>query len=376
MVDKKTRRAILSLITFTVLLYAAVTNVSEVLGILIKVWGVVKPICIGLIIAFVLNVPMRFFEKLIGKMFKKSKKKPPVRIVYLVSLILAVLSIMIVVSLALTIAVPEIVEASVSTYEQIKIKLPELLVFLEKYNIDTTRLNTWVSTFDESFLVEKVTMGAGELFASIISVATATVSGFLSFLFALVISMYVLVSKDTVIRRAKKLMYSFVKKEIVDKVCYVGDLSSKIFSQYLSGQCIEACILGVLITITFLIFRIPYAGVIGIMTGLSAFIPYVGAFAACFIGAFLILLVSPMQALISIIIFCVVQFIETQFIYPHVVGSSVGLSPLLTLVAALVGGNLMGIFGIVFFIPLTAVVFTLVKEYANKRLEQKRININ
>ena len=374
--DKKTRRAILSLITFTVLLYAAVTNVSEVLGILIKVWGVVKPICIGLIIAFVLNVPMRFFEKLIGKMFKKSKKKPPVRIVYLVSLILAVLSIMIVVSLALTIAVPEIVEASVSTYEQIKIKLPELLVFLEKYNIDTTRLTTWVSTFDVSGLVEKVTMGAGELFASIISVATATVSGFLSFLFALVISMYVLVSKDTVIRRAKKLMYSFVKKEIVDKVCYVGDLSSKIFSQYLSGQCIEACILGVLITFTFLIFRIPYAGVIGIMTGLSAFIPYVGAFAACFIGAFLILLVSPMQALISIIVFCVVQFIETQFIYPHVVGNSVGLSPLLTLVAALVGGNLMGIFGIVFFIPLTAVAFTLVKDYSNKKLEEKKIDIN
>ena len=130
---------------------------------------------------------------------------------------------------------------------------------------------------------------------------------------------------------------------------------------------VSAICMGVLIFISFSIFRIPYAILIAVLTGVLSFIPYIGAFCACFIGALLVLMVNPLQALLSIIVYQVVQFIENQFIYPHVVGGSVGLAPLWTLVAVLIGGNLFGVLGMVFFIPLVAVLYQLVKEYTNKK---------
>ncbi len=373
--DKKQKRLIVSLITYSIILFAVVTNFRTVINVLLTLWDVVKPVIIGLIIAFVLNVPMRGFEKLFDIVFKNAKRKPPTRIVYVFSLLLAIVSILLVLSIALIVAVPEIINSSVSIYELLEEKIPELLKYLEKHGIDTTSITKWLSTLDYGSLIEKITSGAGEFLYVVIDAALDTVSELVGFLFAFVIALYVLMSKDTVIRRSKKIMYSLIKKEHADEAVRVCTMTNKLFSQYLTGQCIEACILGALITVSFMIFGLPYAGVIGIMTGISAFIPYIGAFVAGFLGAFLILLIDPMQAVIALIVIVVVQFIETQFIYPHVVGGSVGLSPLLTLVAALVGGNLMGLFGIVFFIPLTAVVFNLIKEKTDKHLEDKNIKI-
>lgn len=373
--DKKLVRQIMMIIVFAVLLFAMVTNFLTVVGIIVSIGKLILPIVIGLLMAFVLNVPMKGYEKLIERIFKKAKKKPSRKLTCFVSLLLTILSIVVVLALVATIAVPEIVDSGKSIYELLKQKIPDLLTFLEKYNVDTSRATEWLKTLDVNSLIGKITSGAGEVITSVFNIATATVSGVVSVVFAIVIALYVLLSKDTVSRQTKKILYAVTKKEFADKLIEIAAFTNKIFSQYLSGQCIEACILGLLITIAFSIFRLPYAGVIGIMTGLSAFIPYVGAFAACFVGAFLILLISPMKALLSIIIFCVIQFIETQFIYPHVVGGSVGLSPLLTLLAALVGGKLMGLFGIIFFIPLTAVLYKLVKDYINSRLDKKKIKI-
>ena len=170
-------------------------------------------------------------------------------------------------------------------------------------------------------------------------------------------------------------MYSFLKTETTEKLCEVGALSVETYSKFLSGQTIEAVILGVLIFIFFSIFRLPYAALIAFLTSFFAFVPYVGAFASCAIGAFLILLDSPEKVITCVIVYLVVQFVENQFIYPHVVGSSVGLSPLWTLVAAIIGGNPFGIVGIIFFIPFTAVVYTVFKRYANNKLDEKSIDI-
>ena len=373
--DKKTMKSIAALIVFGILFYALVMHFSSVVGFVIGLGVVLLPIVIGLVIAFVLNVPMRAFERLIWWMFRKSKKKPHVKLVYIVSLLLTLICISLVITLVVTLAVPEIIDSGKSIYELLKQKIPQLLAFLEKHDIDTSKISSIIKDVDLASLIDKVGSGARDVISYVFKFATATVSGVASVVFAIVISLYVLISKDTVKRHTKKLLYSTAKKGFADKVCEIAALSDRIFSQYLSGQCIEACILGLLITISFSIFRLPYAAIIGIMTGISAFIPYVGAFIACFIGAFLILLISPMQAFISIVIFCVIQFIETQFIYPHVVGSSVGLSPLLTLLAALVGGILMGLFGIIFFIPLTAVLYTLIRGWVNSTLEKKKISI-
>ncbi len=372
--DKKLKHTIMMLIAFAIVLFAVVTRLSTVWRFIIGIAKLILPIIIGLVIAFVLNVPMRGFEKMFYRLFPKTRKWPK-RIIYIICLVLTLICLCLVLTLVATLAVPEIVDSVKSIYNILKDKIPDLVKFLEKNDIDATSVSSWFSSIDINSLIDRIGSGAETVIVSVISFASDTVAGVASVIFALVISIYVLVSKDTVSRQAKKLLYTFTKKRIADRVCDVADLSNKIFSQYLSGQCIEACILGLLITISFAVFRLPYAGLIGILTGISAFIPYVGAFAACFVGAFLILLVSPMQALISIIIFCVIQFVETQFIYPHVVGGSVGLSPLLTLLAALVGGNVMGLFGIIFFIPLTAVIYTLLREYVNKKLAEKRIKI-
>ncbi len=372
--DRKMMRSIMILIAFAIALFVGVTKIRAILELVITIGKLVLPILIGLIIAFVLNVPMKAFERLLYRLFPKSRKLSK-RVVYIICLVLTLICVCLVLTLAATLAIPEIVESVKSIYTILKDKIPELVKFLENHDIDATSVSAWFSSIDINSLIDKIGSGAETIFGSVIVFASNTVAGVASVIFALVISLYVLVSKDVVSRQSKKLLYTFAKKEVSDKVCDVANLSNRIFSQYLSGQCIEACILGLLITISFAIFRLPYAGLIGILTGISAFVPYVGAFAACFIGAFLILLVSPMQALVSIIIFCVIQFIETQFIYPHVVGSSVGLSPLLTLLAALVGGNVLGLFGIIFFIPLTAVIYTLLRGYVNKRLAEKRIKI-
>ena len=127
--------------------------------------------------------------------------------------------------------------------------------------------------------------------------------------------------------------------------------------------------------VAFTVFRLPYANLIAVLTALLSFIPYIGAFAACFIGALLIVMVDPWKGLLSIVVYQVVQFIENQFIYPRVVGGSVGLAPLWTLSAALIGGNLCGVIGMIFAIPVTAVLYVLVKDDANRRLQRKKIDL-
>ena len=143
------------------------------------------------------------------------------------------------------------------------------------------------------------------------------------------------------------------------------------FANFLTGQCSEAVILGMLMSLAFSLFRIPYGSLVGMLTAICAIIPYVGALLSCVISVFLVLLVDPLLAVRALLVYLAVQFIENQFIYPRVVGKSVGLSPLYPLVAAMIGGKLFGILGILFFIPLTAVVLELVKEDVCRRLRTK-----
>ena len=192
---------------------------------------------------------------------------------------------------------------------------------------------------------------------------------------SIVIMFYMLVSKKELQRQGRKLMYAYLKKEVAEKIEYIIELTYDTFSKFLSGQCLEAVILGSLIFIAFTIFRLPYAGLIAILTAIFSFIPYIGAFLACGIGVVLTLIASPQQAIMCFIVYQVVQFIENQFIYPYVVGNSVGLSPLLTLLAVLIGGNMFGVVGMIFFIPFVAVIYTLLRENTNKKLKQKNIKI-
>ena len=360
------------LIAFGVALYACLNNFGSVIRFFQDIGGLLLPIIGGMIVAFVLNVPVKGFETLYSRLFRKINFQPKNGPLVMLSLLSTLACIVLIVILVSTMVVPQLISSVRSVYLTIQTRSPQWIAFLSEYGFDTTWITKQLSSLslsqiDVEHIVQNVLTGAGNFLSSALGIATSTISIIVNCFFSLVIALYILLSKKTLGRQCKKLLYVHVRKPIADCIYHVATLISKTYSKFLSGQCIEAIILGVLIFISFTIFRIPYAVLIAVLTGVLSFIPYIGAFFACFIGAVLVLMVNPLQALLSIIVYKVVQFIENQFIYPHVVGGSVGLAPLWTLVAVLIGGNLFGILGMIFFIPLVAVLYQLVKEYTNKK---------
>lgn len=371
--EKRKLRQILLIVAFGVVLFAALMNLNVVYNFIANAISLVWPIVFGLILAFILCVPVKGIERLIGKAFYKAKHKPSVKTTSFISLLLTFVIIGLVLVLTITLLIPRLFETVKSIWAIIERNIPTWITFLSDKGVDVSSITKWLSSIDMQQTLDKLASSAGLVIGSIADVAKATVSGVATAVIAIIISVYVIMSRETLSRHTTKLLYANLETTTADKICYVARLIQKNYTKFLSGQCIEAFILGGLMYITFLIFRVPYAELGALVTVICAFIPYVGAFLACTICTLLSLLVSPQQAIICLIVYNVVQFIETQFIYPHVVGGSVGLSPLWTLIAAMIGGKLFGIGGMIFFIPLASVVYTLVKEDTTQKLQKKQI---
>lgn len=217
--------------------------------------------------------------------------------------------------------------------------------------------------------------GAGLIIDKVAGTAASTISVVTTVAISLVVMFYILISRKDLERQCTKALYAYLKKEVADRIIYIACLIRSTYTKFLSGQFVEAFILGFLMFIAFLIFRIPYAGLVATLTGICSFIPYVGAFFSCGVGVLLTLILDPKKAIMCLIVYQVVQFIENQFIYPHVVGNSVGLSPLWTLVAVLIGGKLFGLVGMIFFIPMVAVIYTLLRDDVYGRLRNKKVDM-
>lgn len=376
--DKKMKQNLI-LIASGVILFAAVMNINYVITFFKDVMGLFLPLIIGFIMAFVLSVPMNGFEKLLRKIGSKLKKRLPKKIkinvkdktISTISLLLTVCSILLVIYILGKVAVPQIVESVKSIGIMIKEKWPQWAKTLQKYNVDTAPITEWVKNLDFENLIKNVLSGAGTFINVVVGTAASTISIMGTIAIAVVIMFYVLLSKKELIRHGKKIVYAYLSKEKADKIVYVSKLSCDVFAKFLSGQCIEACVLGGMMFVGFWLFKLPYAGLIAMLTCVSAFIPYIGAFMSCAIGVVLTLIANPSQAIMCFIVYQVIQFIENQFIYPNVVGNSVGLSPLWTLIAVLVGGKLFGLLGMIFFIPIVAVLYILFRESVNKKLKNK-----
>lgn len=376
--DKKMKQNLI-LIASGVILFAAVMNINYVITFFKDVMGLFLPLIIGFIMAFVLSVPMNGFEKLLRKIGSKLKKRLPKKIkinvkdktISTISLLLTVFSILLVIYILGKVAVPQIVESVKSIGIMIKEKWPHWAKTLQKYNVDTAPITEWVKNLDFENLIKNVLSGAGTFINVVVGTAASTISIMGTIAIAVVIMFYILLSKKELIRHGKKIVYAYLSKEKADKIVYVSKLSCDVFAKFLSGQCIEACVLGGMMFVGFWLFKLPYAGLIAMLTCVSAFIPYIGAFMSCAIGVVLTLIANPSQAIMCFIVYQVIQFIENQFIYPNVVGNSVGLSPLWTLIAVLVGGKLFGLLGMIFFIPIVAVLYILFRESVNKKLKNK-----
>ncbi|WP_276676064.1 AI-2E family transporter [Collinsella stercoris] len=380
MFDQKTRRA-LFLIAFGVCLYAAMMHLDVVLGALSAAVDIFFPVLLGLGFAFVLNVPVSGMERLLHRAvgLLPEGRRPGEGAITMASIVLVLIAIAGGAVLGVTMLVPELIASARTVAPLLAERLPEIEESLAANGVDVEKLAQFFQGAGASSATAAagsgaqglLNLGLGSIASSVFAAARSTISVLSSSVFAFVIAVYVLASKCTLGRQVNRVMDAHLAPGHAARIRHVASLATDTYSKFLSGQCLEACILGTLIFLAFSLFRLPYAGLIGFLTALFAFVPYVGAFASCAIGAFLTLLASPEHALLCVIVYLAVQFIENQFIYPHVVGSSVGLSALWTLIAALVGGKLFGIVGIVFFIPIVAVLYELFRQWTNARLAER-----
>lgn len=372
--DKNLKSTLLA-ITYGIILFTALIHLDVVLAFVGHVGHILLPVLVGLLLAFVLNVPVTGVEHLICKLFRGKKRNPKGKLLRLCSLLLTLICVALVLTLLITAVIPEVIRTVKSIIALVEEHWPEWLAALNEMNVDTSVVSKWLGDFDLQQMTDQIAGHVGALVGSVASAATSTVSTVVQVLIGFVMALYILMDRENLARQSKKLLYANIKTSAADKICEICSLIKDSYTKYLSGQCIEAIILGTLILTTFLIFHIPYATLMAMVTSVCALVPYIGATVSCIIAVLLTLLAEPQKALLCLIVYLVVQFVETQFIYPHVVGSSVGLSPLWTLLAVMVGGKLCGFVGVIFFIPLTAALYTLLKKDTEKKLDHKKIQI-
>ena len=206
-------------------------------------------------------------------------------------------------------------------------------------------------------------------------VASTIIGGVVNLFVALVFSFYILAQKEKLGDQLKRVMHAYFSQGLYERALEVASLANRNFSNFITGQCMEAVILGCMFFLCMTVLRMPYALLVGCLIAITALIPIVGAFIGCGVGAFLLLMVSPMQALVFVVMFLILQQVEGNLIYPHVVGSSVGLPSIWVLAAVSVGGSLLGVAGMLLFIPLTSVLYALFREFVYQRLREKRIRV-
>lgn len=368
---EKNQKRIFLYITFAIGLFAIVTHLDLVARLFGYIGNLAMPVIVGLVIAFILNVPVTGFENLFARIFKKAKKKPSQKLLHKLSILLSVICVVVVIALLFVLVIPQLVKTVKNIAEIIEKQWPYWIERLEGYNIDTAWLKEIFTNFDLNTIISKISGYAGTVLGSVTNVASSAMSVISLAVTGIIIALYTLGDRNKLAIQSKKVLYAYVKTSLADKVVYVCGLIKSAYTRFLTVQCLEALLLGVLIAVSFAIFRLPYATLIGAVTAICALIPYIGAFISCGLSVVLALMISPSKALFCLIVYLAVQFIETQFIYPRLVGGSVGLSPLWTLVAVLVGGKLFGLIGMIFFIPFVSVLYILLKEDVTKRLKSK-----
>ena len=363
------------LVVLGVTLLVALMNFKTVAGVVGTVIGLFMPLIVGGVIAFILNVPMHFFEKQIDRINRKKPMKWLAKLRPVLSLVITLLLFVAVISFIAGVIFPNLADSFMSIAAMIKAAYPGWLEAAEKYGIDASVIGDWLEKIDISTIVESIKDNSGKILFTAGQVASGVFSVVSNFGFGLVFAIYILLSKKKLGAQAKKIVYAYSKKEWADEICDVASLSYRVFSNFLSGQCMEAVILGLMFFVALSIGGFPYAATIALIIGAMSLIPFVGAFIGMAFGILLISVEGLKQVIIFVIVFLVVQQIEGQIVYPRVVGGSVGLPAIWTLLAVVVGGKVSGIFGIILFIPLFSVLYALIRRSVYSRLRRKSVTL-
>lgn len=337
---------------------------SAFLFLLSALYSAATPLIIALAAAYIINIPMKWFE---GIYFPKSKKSKFIRFTRkLFALIFSVILVLGIISLVILLVIPELVEC-------IKLIISEIPTFAEKI-----MQNKFISkTLPESILnelkeinwrehIEKiasiVVSGIGDAASIIITTITSIFSGIITAIISIILTVYLLLERDRIKFGCQIFLKTYLPRKINSKILYCAKIFNKTFHRYIVGQCAEAVILGLLCTLSMIIFRLPYAGMVGALIGFTALIPIAGAYIGAGISAVMIMTKSFPQAIFFLIMIIVLQQIEGNLIYPKVVGKTIGLPALWVLVAVTVGGSLMGVMGMLIGVPLTAGVYRIIKD--------------
>ena len=371
-------KKIRELIVFTALLVVALWKFDVVLDVLKTIGQIIFPFILGGAIVFVLNVPMSFLEKKIFENVKKENKTVR-KLARPVSLLLTIVLVVGMIALVMIGVIPQLTKTMGSLMINITDFIPQIKIWIRDFFHDNREIMKLVDQLqfkpDQAIRwgISLLGNGAGNMMNTTVSAVGSVVSGLATFFIAFSFACYVLFQKEKLHVQIRKVLFAFFPRQKADAFLKVCSLTYRTFANFLTGQCLEAVILGCMFVVTLSILRMPYALLIGVLIAFTALIPIFGAFIGCAVGSFLILMVSPKQAIIFIIVFLVLQQIEGNLIYPHVVGESVGLPSIWVLAAVTIGGNLMGIVGMLVFIPLLSVVYTIFRKVVYQRLKKQHI---
>lgn len=376
-VNKKVFRNIFFVAVGCILLYWLIGERQRFELIMGKARGITSPFIFGSVLAFILNVPMRSIENLFKGISNRRLRRTLAVLLTVIAVILVIAAVFLLLipqlSDTIQMLIPRLTSFVTAIGDQINHMLennPDLMEWLAE--------NTNFGEMDWSGLVQQAVSILGNSFSKIV-LSTFTAIGKLTsmamdLVIGLVFAIYCLFQKETLARQGRKLIYAFLPEKAADYIVRVMRLSNTTFSSFLAGQCIEVLILGVMFAIAMSIFGMPYIPLVSVLIAVTAFIPVVGAWVGCILGAFLIFVANPMQAIWFVIMFIILQQVENNLIYPKVVGTSIGLSGMWVLVAVGIGGQLMGVAGMFLMIPIVSVCYALLQEHTNHRLHLREID--
>ncbi len=371
--EKEETKKWIKIILFALIGLLIVLNFNSTLGFIGKFMDIISPFVVGAALAFILNIPMIAFETKFLKFKTKGGKKLNKGLVRIVSLLLAIFVIGFIITLIVNLILPEIINIAKLLVDN----FPKYATEIKNFAVDVTTNIPEVREAIENIDIAK--LGSGEQVKNIatnvittsISFASNLIGSIFNTVVSLVFAIYILTSKDKLKAQSKKILYAYFENEKTEKIIEFGRTSRRIFKNFITGQCLEATLLGILSIIGMLVLRIPYAVPIGVLIGVTALIPIVGAFIGIIIGAILILSVEPLKVMTFLIFILILQQIEGNLIYPKVVGDSVGLPGIWVLVAVAVGGDLFGLIGMLLGLPIASILYTVVKDNVNLRLSKK-----
>jgi len=375
--NRKAFRTLIGGVIVCIVVYWLLHETERVTGVVKGIYNLISPFVLGAALAFILNVPMRAIEcRLLSGI-----EKPGIR--RALALLLTFVAIMLVLAGVVVLLIPQVDATAKAFVAELPGFFQRTEALISEFLADNPEIMKWLTentdfaSFDWMSIVQKAAQIAGNSVTTIINGAFSAVGSVVSVVveavIGLVFALYCLGRKEILARQGRRLLYALVPEAICDEVVRIMRMTNSAFSNFISGQCLEAVILGVMFAVAMAIFGMPYIPLVSVLIAVTALVPIVGAFVGCIVGAFFILVDSPIQAVWFVVMFLVLQQIEGNLIYPRVVGTSIGLPGMWVLFAVTVGGDTMGVGGMLLMIPLASVVYALMREFTVYRLQSRNI---